>query len=246
MGTALPLATVDGARVEVSVPFGTPSFTGSSVTVKGKLLTTFLDAAHASHADEVASNESICTDFKITDEVSVPGGRIWSGMGVPPAEPSGDYWYQLEDGTWERERFVLAAWVGQAHSVHAHRYQGTSEELLGFLVSLAFLESEYGVTCHLPGPEVQFGTDPSARIWLTEVGIVEVSPLGSDEAPPVPRQEGESVAGGQLYRSDGLDHATFAIVGQDVSLALSPLTDDAGLVGSWLEEVEFSWVRAGS
>jgi hypothetical protein len=204
------------------------------------------------HADWIA-NEPDFGAVTFREEYDFQGGTLRVGSGPSPKTPDGaEYMYLAEDGTRKPVERWLGVWYGKNYSLHSQAEGGPdkAQSLLSIFDQLILSEQPGGLTVQVAGhSQAQiYGLAVTQQIpgWF----LLDISPLGPDQARSLPSWEGTRVRGGELFRASHeahgeehtIDHDYLVLVTETAVVTVTPLhlATEATLV-AFASNLEASW-----
>jgi hypothetical protein len=204
------------------------------------------------HADWIAAEPDF-GPVTFRDEYDFQGGRLLIGSGPSPKTPDGaEYMYIAEDGSTQPVERWLAAWYGNAYSLHAQAEGGPdkAQSLLSLLDQLALVEQSGGLTIKAAGHSAAEIYGVAMTQQIPSELLLSVQPLGPDQAKSLPSWEGNRVKGGELFiashethgEEHELDHDYLVLVTDTAVVTGTPLeaATEASLV-AYMSDLEVTW-----
>lgn len=235
---------LDGSRATAIYQGPNPNLVATWVSVKGGL-DVALDQGPKEYAAQVAADPLKCLGFRRTTSLSLGDGELWAGFGAGIEDQPGEWSWEVDvTGQWRKQRLVMAAWEGSRFSVRTHQYGGDVDDLIELMMAFEFTETQNGIIATPRSNDLTLAGDAYARLWIHELGMIEIGPRGSPELPPVPRHAGTTVDGGELYAAGHGDHDQFVLVTPTAVVNYLPYTEDPGAIEGAVGRSSFEWAAA--
>lgn len=226
------------------------------ILLPGGTVRDLCSGSHA-HADWIAAEPDF-GPVKFRDTYDFQGGTLRLGSGPSPKTPDGaEYMYVAEDGTRRRVERWLAVWYGKRYSLHSQAEGGPdkAQSLLHLFDQLILSEREGGLVVEIAG-------DSQAQMYGVAMTqqvpghfLLNVEPLGPDEARSLPPWEGTPAKGGELFvgshETHGeelrLDHVYLVLVTASAVVTMIPLefATEASMT-AFASNLEATWEGAAT